>query len=78
MIVNPVPWNIWGPKKLDDFFKEVLEEQQKKSELYWDSTLERIQQRALHVSGPLSKVGVTIVEANNAKDEKDEIPLECC
>eukprot|EP00112_Aurelia_sp_Birch-Aquarium-sp1_P019803 Seg4970.3 transcript_id=Seg4970.3/GoldUCD/mRNA.D3Y31 product="hypothetical protein" protein_id=Seg4970.3/GoldUCD/D3Y31 len=76
LTTSPVPSNIQGPKKLDDFFKELLEEKKKRSELFWDSNLERMQQKTLNVFGPLSKVWMTLEEANNAKDDKVEIPLE--
>ena len=36
LTTSPVPANIQGPKKLDDFFKELLEEKKKKTELFWD------------------------------------------
>ena len=38
--------------------------------------MERIQQKTLHVFGPLPKVWMTIEEANNAEGSKVEIPLE--
>ena len=76
LTTSPVPPNIQGPKKLDDLFKELLEEKKKKTELFWDSNLERIQQKTLHVFGPLSKVWMTIEEANDAESTKVEIPLE--
>ena len=38
--------------------------------------MERIQQKTLHVFGPLSKVWMAIEEANNAEGSKVEIPLE--
>ena len=76
LTTSPVPANIQGPKKLDDLFKELLEEKKKKTELFWDSNLERIQQKTFHVFGPLSKVWMTIEEANDAESTKVEIPLE--
>ena len=76
LTTSPVPANIQGPKKLDDLFKELLEEKKKETELFWDSNLERIQQKTLHVFGPLSKVWMTIEEANDAESTKVEIPLE--
>ena len=76
LTTSPVPANIQGPKKLDDLFKELLEEKKKKTELFWDSNLERIQQKTLHVFCPLSKVWMTIEEANDAESTKVEIPLE--
>ena len=76
LTTSPVPANIQGPKKLDDLFKELLKEKKKKTELFWDSNSERIQQKTLHVFGPLSKVWMTIEEANDAESTKVEIPLE--
>lgn len=73
---SPVPSNIDGPKKLDEFFKELLDEKKKKTELFWDSSLEKIQQKTVNVFGPLSKVWMAIESANEAEGEKVEIPLE--
>ena len=75
LTTSPVPANIQGPKKLDDLFKELLEEKKKKTELFWDSNLERIQQKTLHVFDPLSKGWMTSEEANDAESTKVEIPL---
>ena len=76
LTANPVPSNIGGPKKLDEFFRELLDEQKKKTELFWDSSLEKIQQKIVNVLGPLSKVWMAIESANEAEAEKVEIPLE--
>ena len=76
LTANPVPSNISGPKKLDEFFRELLDEQKKKTELFWDSSLEKIQLKIVNVLGPLSKVWMTIESANEAEAEKVELPLE--
>ena len=53
---SPVPSNIDGPKKLDEFFKELLDEKKKKTELFWDSSLQKIQQKMVNVFDSLSMV----------------------
>ena len=53
---NPVPINITQPRKLDEYHKELLEENRAKKELALDSTLEKIQPKTLNIMGPLSKL----------------------
>ena len=53
---NPVPTNITKPRKLDDYYKELLEENRAKREFTLDGTLEKIQSKKLNIMGPLSKL----------------------
>ena len=46
---NPVPTNITKPRKLDEHYKELLEENRAKRKLTVDGTLEKIQSKTLHV-----------------------------
>lgn len=73
---NPVPSNVIKPKRLDDFFKELLEEQKKRSEMALDDALEKIQQKTLNILGPLSKVWLVIEGAIASSDDRTEIQLE--
>lgn len=73
---SPIPLNIHGPKKLDEFFKELLEDQRKKTELYWDTSLEDIQQKVVQVLGPLAKLWMAVESANESDSDKVEIHLE--
>ena len=54
---NPVPTNITKPRKLDEYYKEVLEENRAKRELTLDGTLEKIQlnieDKKLNIMGPM-------------------------
>ena len=54
---NPVPANITKPRKLDEYYKEVLEENRAKRELTLDSTMEKIQlnieDKKLNIMGPM-------------------------
>ena len=54
---NPVPTNITKPRKLDEYYKEVLEENRTKRELTLDSTMEKIQlnieDKKLNIMGPM-------------------------
>ena len=54
---NPVPTNITKPRKLDEYYKEVLEENRAKRELTLDSTMEKIQlnieDKKLNIMGPM-------------------------
>ena len=60
---NPVPTNIPKPRKLDEYYKELLEENRAKTELTLDGTLEKIQSKTLNIMGPLSKLWFRFEEA---------------
>ena len=51
---NPVPTNITKLRKLDEYYKELLEENRTKRELTLDGTLEKY--NVLNIMGPLSKI----------------------
>ena len=53
---NPVPTNNIKPRKPDEYYQELLEENHTKSELTLDGTLEKIQSKTLNIMGPLSKL----------------------
>ena len=53
---NPVPTNITKLRKLDEYYKELLEENSAKSELALDSTQEKIQSKTLNIMWSLSKL----------------------
>ena len=53
---NPVPTNITKLRKLDEYYKELLEENSAKSELAIDSTQEKIQSKTLNIMWSLSKL----------------------
>ena len=53
---NPVPTNITKLRKLDEYYKELLEENSAKSELALDSTQEKIHSKTLNIMWPLSKL----------------------
>ena len=50
---NPFPTNIAKPRKLDEYYKELLEETHAKRELTLDGTLEKIQSKTLNLMGSL-------------------------
>ena len=60
---NPVSTNITKPRKLDEYYKELLEENRAKTELTLDGTLEKIQSKKLNIMGPLSKLWFRFEEA---------------
>ena len=76
LLDNPVPPNITKPFKMDDFFRELLDERRRKSELSLDSVLEKIQQKTVNVFGPLSKVWLAVENALASKDNQPQISLE--
>ena len=60
---NLVSTNITRPRKLDEFYKELLEENRAKRELTLDGTLEKIQSKMLNIMGALSKPWFRFEEA---------------
>ena len=56
LLKSPVSANVAEPRKLDDYLKDILEENHKKNELFWDNSLEKLQQKTTNILGPLSKV----------------------
>ena len=76
---NPVPLNIHKPnihKPLDDFLKELMEEQNKSFQVNIDRMLERLQHKTVNIMGPLSRVWLSLDNAMNTKKRKVEITLE--
>ena len=54
LILEPVPENVRGVKKLDDFVKSMMG--QSAQVLNQDATMEKFQQKILDVLGPLSRL----------------------
>ena len=57
---NPVPSYVIKPKKLDTAFREILEEQHKKTALSNEEMLLNIQNKVFSVLGPLTKLWATM------------------
>ena len=60
---NPVLTNITKQRKLDEYYKELLEENRAKRELALDCILEKIQSKTLNIIEPLSKLWFGFEEA---------------
>ena len=72
---NPIPRNVYPPKKMDDFIRELLLEKRNHFEITSDANLVKLQQRLLDVMGPLSKIWATVESAKNSQDEQVEVSL---
>ena len=53
---NPVSTNTTKPWNIDEYYKELLEENRAKRELALDGTLEKRQSKTLNTMGPLKKL----------------------
>ena len=53
---NQVPTNITKPRKLDEYYKELLDKNRAKRELTLDGALEKIRSKTLNIMRPLSKL----------------------
>ena len=53
---NPVPTNITKPRKLDKYYKELLEKHPAKGEYALYGALEKKQSKILNIIGPLCKL----------------------
>ena len=72
---NPVLTNITKPRKLDDYYKELLEENRAKRELTLDGTLEKIQSKKLNIMGPLSKLWFRFEEVLDQENNMVQLDL---
>lgn len=65
---NPVPTNFIKTRRLDEHFKELLDEKRKRRELDTDKSLEHIQSKVLQIMGPLSKLWFCLEEAFQSEE----------
>ena len=72
---DPFPTNIAKPRKLDEYYKELLEETHAKRELTLDGTLEKIQSKTLNIMGPLNKLWFRFEEALAQKNNMVQLHL---
>ena len=49
--------NLDSVKKLDDYLQELLKQKKRPQDIVPDNTLEKVQDKALDIMGPLSKLG---------------------
>ena len=73
---NPVPLNIHKPHVLDDFLKELMEEQNKSYQINIEKMLERLQHKTVNIMGPLSRVSLSLDNTIYNKKRKVETTLE--
>ena len=69
---NPVPTNINKTKYLDDFVKEMLEENRQRFTLQTDDSLEKIQQKVVNVFGPLSRAWYAVEYYASLEDDESQ------
>ena len=53
---KPVPTNIIKPRKLEEYYKELLEELHAKREIAMDEMLKKMQTKTFSIMGPLNKI----------------------
>ena len=63
------------PAPLDEFLREVLEENHKYSQMQKDKFLQKMQQKVLNVWGPLSIIWQKIEDSTPCKTDRIEIEL---
>ena len=74
LILQLVPENIRGVKKLDDFVKSIMG--QSAQVLNQDATMVKSQQKILDVLGPLSRLWKRLEDIKNAPDDTVPVPAE--
>ena len=74
LILQLVPKNIRGVKKLDDFVKSIMG--QSAQVLNQDATMVKSQQKILDVLGPLSRLWKRLEDIKNAPDDTVPVPAE--
>ena len=72
-IVYPVPSIMDKVKTLNDFVKALLNNN---ACLSWDSSLERIQQKVLHVMGPMATLWKGLEDIQKSHDEQMNVPVD--
>ena len=74
LILQLVPKNIRGVKKLDDFVKSIMG--QSAQVLNQDATMVKSQQKILDVLGPLSRLWKRLEDIKNAPDDTVPVPAK--
>ena len=74
LILQPVPENVRGVTRLDDFVKSIMG--QSVQVLNQDATMEKFQQKILDVLGPLSRLWKGLEDIKNALDDTVPVPAE--
>ena len=74
LVLQSVPENVRGIKKLDDFLKSIMGKSAQVPNQ--DATMEKFQQRILDVSGPLSMLWKGLEDIKNAPDDTFPVPVE--
>ena len=75
LLENPVPTNVTELRKLDGYFKELLEEKNRRKELSLDTNFEKLQSKTRSIMGPLSKLWFRLEEALADEGEKVKLDL---
>ena len=76
LLENPVPSNIIKPLKMDEFFKQMMEESNMKNELVFHNIFEKLQKKTVSIFGPLSKAWCMLEGAMVSDDEQPVLSLE--
>ena len=74
LVLQPVPENVRGVKKLDDFVKSIMG--QDAQVLKQDAIMQKFQQKILDVLGPLSRLWKGLEDIKNAPDDTVPVPVE--
>ena len=74
LILQPVPENVKGVKKLDDFVKSIMGKSTQV--LNQDATIEIFQQRLLDAMEPLSRLRKGLEDIKNTPDDVVPVPVE--
>ena len=74
LVLQLVPENVRGVKKLNDFVKSIM--RQSAQALNQDAIMEKFQQKILYVLGPLSRLWKGLEDIKNAPDDTVPVPVE--
>ena len=72
---NPVPSNMTGPAKLDNYLRSLLEEQKKQSCILVDKSQIKLQQKIINVMGPLGKAWSLLQNALSGSSDRVEVHM---
>ena len=70
---NPIPFNVKGSQKLDEYIKEILSDNKKLSALNQEKALKGIQEKVASILGPLTRLwSIMEAEREALPDHDDE------
>ena len=72
LAINPIPYNVKGTQKLDEYIKELLSDSKKLSTLNQEKALKGTQEKVASILGPLTRLWSIMEAEREALADDDE------